>query len=149
MVATKFNSMVSRATVVTMASLIVAAVLCISVWSNRSFPVSRLSDQFTTKFYDYDNTDLTLQPEFMSDKDKSSGLVIDVPKSPWRKELIGRWSNNEPVVNKRLLELLSGLKHGTVVVDAGCNVGDTGLKLATKLKSIGSGARFVGRGNHL
>jgi len=85
----------------------------------------------------------------MSGKDNSSGLVIDVPKSPWRKELIGRWSNNEPVVNKRLLELLSGLKHGTVVVDAGWNVGDTGLELATKLKSIGSGARFVGRGNHL
>ena len=80
MVATKFNSMVSRATVVTMASLIVAAVLCISVWSNRSFHVSRLPDQFTTKFYDYDNTDLTLQPEFMLDKDESSGLVIDVPK---------------------------------------------------------------------
>ena len=69
-----------------------------------------------------------------------SGDVIQLPvfdkgdpRHPWTMDFKNRWQSHEPLTNKKIASLLPTLPGGTVIIDCGAHVGDTGLFMALSL----------------
>lgn len=55
----------------------------------------------------------------------------------YMKEFRDRMKNHEPETNNKLFDLAMGLPKDAVVIDCGAHVGDTGIKLAKRLRDEG------------
>lgn len=79
----------------------------------------------------------TTKAKYIKQEDKADTFALSgSDRARWKEEFLMR-ATHEPETNERLFKVASKLPVNSVIIDCGGHVGDTGLRLALKLKNAG------------